>query len=145
MDRRASVLSRAALGLETHLVHVECHLAGGSPGTTIVGLAEGAVREARDRVKSALRSSGFNYPTSHITLNLAPSHLSKSGTGFDLPIAIAILAASNQIPSNTLGETEFIGELGLFGELRRATNILSSAIACTQSEHRLYFARRQSE
>lgn len=87
MDRRASVLSRAAIGLETHLVHVECHLAGGLPGTTIVGLAEGAVREARDRVKSALRSSGFNYPASHITLNLAPSHLGKSGTGFDLPIA----------------------------------------------------------
>lgn len=146
MDRRASVLSRAALGLETHLVHVECHLAGGLPGTTIVGLAEGAVREARDRVKSALRSSGFNYPTSHITLNLAPSHLSKSGTGFDLPIAIAILAASNQIPSNTLGETEFIGELGLFGELRRATNVLSSAIACTQSEHRLFLpAANQNE
>jgi magnesium chelatase family protein len=138
MNRRASVLSRSALGLETHLVHVECHLAGGLPGTTIVGLAEGAVKEARDRVKSAIRSSGFNYPTSHITLNLAPSHLSKTGTGFDLPIAIAILAASNQVPGNTLAGTEFIGELGLFGELRRATNVLSSAIACTQSRHRLF-------
>jgi magnesium chelatase family protein len=138
MDRRASVLSRAALGLETHLVHVECHLAGGLPGTTIVGLAEGAVRESRDRVKSALRSSGFNYPTSHITLNLAPSHLSKSGTGFDLPIALAILAASQQIPNDALNRTEFIGELGLFGELRRANNVLASAVACSQSEHRLF-------
>lgn len=138
MDRRASVLSRAALGLETHLVHVECHLAGGLPGTTIVGLAEGAVRESRDRVKSALRSSGFNYPTSHITLNLAPSHLSKSGTGFDLPIALAILAASQQIPCDVLNGTEFIGELGLFGELRRVNNVLTSAIACAQSEHRLF-------
>jgi magnesium chelatase family protein len=138
MDRRASVLSRAAIGLETHLVHVECHLAGGLPGTTIVGLAEGAVREARDRVKSALRSSGFNYPASHITLNLAPSHLGKSGTGFDLPIALAILAASQQIPNSVLSRTEFIGELGLFGELRRATNVLASAVACSRSEHRLF-------
>ena len=138
MNRRSSVLSRAPLGLETHLVHVECHLTGGLPGTTIVGLAEGAVREARDRVKSAIRSSGFNYPTSHVTLNLAPSHIAKSGTGFDLPIAIAILAASNQIPAAALSDSEFIGELGLFGELRKATNVLSSAIAGANAGHRLF-------
>ena len=94
MNRKASVLTRAAFGLETHPVYVERHLSGGLPGTTIVGLAEGAVREVRDRVKSAIRKSGFNYPTSHVTLNLAPSHLSKSGSGFDLPIAVALLAAS---------------------------------------------------
>ena len=99
MSRSASVLSRTAYGLETQLVRVECHLAGGLPGTTIVGLAEGAAREARDRVKSAIRNSGFSYPVSHITINLAPSHLSKSGTGFDLPIAMAILVASEQLPS----------------------------------------------
>lgn len=105
MNRSACVLSRTAYGLETHLVHVECHLSGGLPGTTIVGLAEGAVREARDRVKSAIRSSGFSYPVGHITINLAPSHLSKSGSGFDLPIAIAILAASDQLPSDALEQT----------------------------------------
>ena len=138
MNRSASVLSRTAYGLDTHLVHVECHLAGGLPGTTIVGLAEGAVREARDRVKSAIRNSGFSYPVSHITINLAPSHLSKSGTGFDLPIAIAILAASEQLPRKALEQTEFIGELGLFGELRRAHNVLASAAACHQSDHRLF-------
>lgn len=138
MNRSASVLSRTAYGLDTHLVHVECHLAGGLPGTTIVGLAEGAVREARDRVKSAIRNSGFSYPVSHITINLAPSHLSKSGTGFDLPIAIAILAASEQLPRKALEQTEFIGELGLFGELRRAHNVLASAAACHQSGHRLF-------
>jgi magnesium chelatase family protein len=125
MSRSASVLSRTAYGLETHLVHVECHLAGGLPGTTIVGLAEGAVREARDRVKSAIRNSGFSYPVSHITINLAPSHLSKSGTGFDLPSA-------------ALDQTEFIGELGLFGELRRAHNVLASAVSCYQAGHRLF-------
>lgn len=138
MDRRASVLGRFAFGLETHLVHVECHLAGGLPGTTIVGLAEGAVKEARDRVKSAIRNSGFAYPTSHITLNLAPGHLSKTGTGFDLPIAIAILAANGQIPKTALVNTEFVGELGLFGELRRANNLLASAIACHNVGHRLF-------
>lgn len=138
MSRSASVLSRTAYGLETHLVHVECHLAGGLPGTTIVGLAEGAVREARDRVKSAIRNSGFSYPVSHITINLAPSHLSKSGTGFDLPIAMAILVASEQLPSAALDQTEFIGELGLFGELRRAHNVLASAVSCYQVGHRLF-------
>ena len=141
MNRSASVLSRTAYGLDTHLVHVECHLTGGLPGTTIVGLAEGAVREARDRVKSAIRNSGFSYPLSHITINLAPSHLSKSGTGFDLPIAIAILAASDQLPSNALEQTEFIGELGLFGELRRAHNVLASAASCHQEGHRLFLPR----
>ena len=138
MNRSASVLSRTAYGLQTHLVHVECHLAGGLPGTTIVGLAEGAVREARDRVKSAIRNSGFSYPVSHITINLAPSHLSKSGTGFDLPIAIAILVASEQLPREALHQTEFIGELGLFGELRRANNALASAKSCHQAGHRLF-------
>ena len=112
MSRSASVLSRTAYGLETHLFHVECHLAGGLPGTTIVGLAERAVREARDRVKSAIRNSGFSYPVSHITINLAPSHLSKSGTGFDLPIAMAILVASEQLPSAALDQTELMGSWG---------------------------------
>jgi len=129
MSRSASVLSRTAYGLETHSVHVECHLAGGLPGTTIVGLAEGAVREARDRVKSAIRNSGFSYPVSHITINLAPSYLSKSGTGFDLPIATAILVASEQLPDAALDQTEFIGGLGLFGELRRAHNVLTNAVS----------------
>ena len=132
MNRKASVLTRAAFGLETHLVYVECHLSGGLPGTTNVGLAEGAVREARDRVKSAIRNSGFNYPTSHITLNLAPSHLSKSGSGFDLPIAVALLAASGQIPQQALEGTEFVGEL------RRASNLLASAVAGQAAGHRLF-------
>lgn len=138
MKRRASVLTRAAFGLDAHPVHVECHLAGGLPGTTVVGLAEGAVKEARDRVKSAIRNSGFHYPTSHITLNLAPSHLTKSGTAFDLPIAIAILAASEQIPTDALADTEFVGELSLFGDLRETSNLLASAIACDSANHRLF-------
>ena len=138
MTRKATVLTRAAFGVESHPVHVECHLAGGLPGTTVVGLAEGAVKEARDRVKSAIRNSGFQYPTSHITLNLAPSHLTKSGTAFDLPIAIAILAASEQIPAQALLDTEFLGELSLFGDLRETSNLLASAIACEGDGHRVF-------
>jgi magnesium chelatase family protein len=138
MTRKATVLTRAACGIEAHPVHVECHLAGGLPGTTVVGLAEGAVKEARDRVKSAIRNSGFQYPTSHITLNLAPSHLTKSGTAFDLPIAIAILAASEQIPAQALLDTEFLGELSLFGDLRETSNLLASAIACEGDGHRVF-------
>lgn len=132
------MLTRAAFGLEAHPLHVECHLSGGLPGTTVVGLAEGAVKEARDRVKSAIRNSGFHYPTSHVTLNLAPSHLTKSGTAFDLPIAIAILAASEQIPTDALIDTEFVGELSLFGDLRETSNLLASAIACDSANHRLF-------
>ena len=130
MSLSASVLNRTAYGLETHLVHVECHLAGGLPGTTSVRLAEGAFRKARDRVKSAIRNSGFSYPVSHITINLGPSHISKSGTGFDLPIAIAILVAIEQLPGAALDQSEFIWELELFGELRRAQNVLASAVSC---------------
>ena len=84
------MLSRAAFGLETNLVYVQCHLTGGLPGNSDVGLAQGAVREAKDSVKSAIRNSGFNCPASHMTMNLAPSHLNKSGSEFDLPITEAL-------------------------------------------------------
>ena len=118
------IFSRIPIGLNAHCISIECHIAPGLPGTTIVGLAEGAVKESRDRVKSALRNNGFNYPNGHVIINLAPGNLAKSGTGFDLPIALAILQASGQVNIPNRENTEFIGELGLFGELRPILSLI---------------------
>ena len=108
------ILTRAVVGLDAHAVTVECHIASGLPRTTIVGLAEGAVKESRDRVKSALRTCGYFYPRGHVIVNLAPSHLTKSGSSYDLPIALAILCASDQVKIEHAQTTEFVGQLGLF-------------------------------
>jgi magnesium chelatase family protein len=131
------IFSRIPIGLNAHCISIECHIAPGLPGTTIVGLAEGAVKESRDRVKSALRNNGFNYPNGHVIINLAPGNLAKSGTGFDLPIALAILQASGQVNIPNKENTEFIGELGLFGELRPINGILTCALASTRANKRL--------
>lgn len=132
------ILTRAVVGLDAHPVTVECHIAAGLPRTTIVGLAEGAVKESRDRVKSALRTCGYFYPRGHVIVNLAPSHLTKSGSSYDLPIALAILCASDQVNIEHAQATEFVGELGLFGELRKVTGLLSCALAANNQKHRLY-------
>ena len=133
-----SILTRAVVGLDAHPVTVECHIAAGLPRTTIVGLAEGAVKESRDRVRSALKTCGYFYPRGHVIVNLAPSHLTKSGSSYDLPIALAILCASEQISVSDVATTEFVGELGLFGELRKVTGLLSCALAADSAQHRLY-------
>lgn len=129
MPTAGIVRSRALLGLSARCITVECHAGGGLPGTTIVGLAEHAVRESRDRVKSALSHCGFHYPSGRVLINLAPGHISKSGTALDLPIAISILSATRQVRSQKLPQIEFIGELGLFGELRTVNGTLSCALA----------------
>lgn len=125
----ATVYSRARVGVEAPLVTVEVHLANGLPGMSIVGLPEAAVREARDRVKSALQNCGFRIPPRRITINLAPADLPKEGGSFDLPIALGVLAASGQIPHESLQVHEFLGELALSGELRTVRGSLPAAIA----------------
>ena len=112
------VSSRAKLGLSSPLVSVEVHLSNGLPAFNIVGLPETAVKESKDRVRSALINSKFEFPNRRITVNLAPAELPKGGSRFDLAIAIGILAASEQIPKLPLEKFEFIGELALSGELR---------------------------
>ncbi|MCI0591976.1 magnesium chelatase domain-containing protein, partial [Chromohalobacter sp.] len=94
----AIINTRAGLGLEAPDVLVEVHLTNGLPGLAIVGLPEAAVKESRERVRSALINAGFDFPTRRITLNLAPADLPKEGGRFDLPIALGILVASGQIP-----------------------------------------------
>ena len=126
--------SRSLLGLHAASVTVECHIGNGLPHTTIVGLPDGAVREARDRVRSAITNSGFSYPDGAVVINLAPGSLTKSSAALDLPIALAILSASHQIPGAALKHYEFLGELGLFGELRKVSGCLTCALACQSAD-----------
>lgn len=129
------VHSRALVGVKAVPVSVEIHLSGGLPALSIVGMPETAVRESKDRVRAALLNSGFEFPPSRITINLAPADLPKSGGRFDLPIALGMLAASGQIDGNLLHRFEFIGELALGGELRGVNGALPTALA-TQSSGR---------
>lgn len=125
----AIVTTRAGLGLEAPEVHVEAHLANGLPGMTLVGLPEAAVKESRERVRSALTTSGFEFPLRRITLNLAPADLPKEGGRFDLPIALGLLIASGQLPPESLTGIECAGELALDGHLRPVTGMLPFALA----------------
>jgi magnesium chelatase family protein len=133
----AVVLSRAHEGLSAPLVRVEVHLGTGLPTFNIVGLAETVVRESKERVRSALVTSGFAFPIGRITVNLAPADLPKAGGRFDLPIAIGILAAGGQIPLRALADCEFYGELSLSGELRETSRLLPALIAGTRAGHEL--------
>lgn len=129
----AIVHTRAVFALEAPLVTVEVHLSGGLPAFNLVGLPETAVRESRDRVRSAILNSQFEFPASRITVNLAPADLPKDGGRFDLAIALGILAASKQIPAESLEAFEFLGELALTGELRPVRAIISAARLCAQN------------
>ncbi len=132
----ARLQSRAGNGLEAPPVSVEVHLSGGLPAFTIVGLPEAAVRESRERVRSALINSGFDFPARRITVNLAPADLPKQGGRFDLPIALGILVASGQLEESSLAPpVEYLGELGLGGELRPVPGILPAVLAARRAGH----------
>jgi len=123
----AAVHGMTVLGLQAHLIRVEVDVSNGLPCFDIVGLPNVAVREARDRVRSAIRNSGYQFPLQRVTVNLAPADLRKEGSGLDLPIAIGILAATGQFSSSSM-EYVFCGELSLEGTLRPVPGILSMAI-----------------
>lgn len=125
----AVVKSRALNGMDAPEVVVEAHLANGLPAFTLVGLPETEVKEARDRVRAAIQNANYEFPTRRITVNLAPADLPKESGRFDLPIALAILAASGQIPADKLKHAEFAGELALTGELRPVRGALAMALA----------------
>jgi magnesium chelatase family protein len=124
----AVALTRASEGVAAPLVTVEVHLSGGLPGTSIVGLPEAAVREARDRVRVAIQNTQFEYPNRRVTVNLAPAELPKDGGRFDLAIALGILAAGGQVPHQALKGCEFLGELALSGELRPVPGVLPALL-----------------
>ncbi len=117
------------MGVQAISVTIEVHLTNGLPKLLIVGLPEAAVKESQERVRSALLNTQFEFPLQRITINLAPADLPKEGGRFDLPIALGILAASRQIPSDTLSEYEFVGELALNGDLRPVRGVLPMALA----------------
>jgi magnesium chelatase family protein len=129
----AILYSRAQEGIKSPLVTVEVHLANGLPGLSIVGLPEMAVRESKDRVRGALINSQFEFPSRRITINLAPADLPKEGGRFDLPIALGILAASDQLPKGSLERYEFAGELALSGDLRPVHGVLPAALAAREA------------
>jgi magnesium chelatase family protein len=133
----ALVHSRARAGVRAPAVRVEVHLGGGLPSMSIVGLPEAAVREAKDRVRAAIQCAQFEFPARRITVNLAPADLRKDGGRFDLAIALGILAASGQVPLEALRDIEFLGELGLTGELRAVDGVLPAALAAAAAGHRL--------
>ncbi len=127
---------RALVGMESPRVTVETHLPGGLPQFTLVGLPETAVREARDRVKSAIQNCGLTFPRGKVVVNLAPAELAKQGARFDLAIAVSILRAMGEVPAHADGGRgfEFLGELGLYGELRPTRGCLCAAQALAREE-----------
>ncbi|HEY9145088.1 MAG TPA: magnesium chelatase domain-containing protein, partial [Thiobacillus sp.] len=133
----AVVKSRALNGMHAPEVVVEAHLANGLPAFTLVGLPETEVKEARDRVRAAIQNARYEFPARRITVNLAPADLPKESGRFDLPIALAILAASGQIPADKLKHAEFAGELALTGELRPVRGALAMALATRTAGRKL--------
>ena len=140
----ATVQSRAQVGIKAPQVTIEVHLSNGLPSLSIVGLADTEVKESKDRVRAAIINSKFDFPVRRITISLAPADLPKGGSRFDLPIAIGILAASGQIPTEKLEQFEFIGELALSGELREIKGVLPAAVQCRDKNRKLILPQQNA-
>jgi magnesium chelatase family protein len=127
----AAIPSAVLVGVDGKPVSVEVHVSNGLPGFTVVGLPDAAVREARDRVRAAILSSGLQWPLRRVTVNLAPSGMRKGGSGLDLPMAIGVLVASGELAADDVEGTAFVGELGLDGSLRAVPGamVLAEAVA----------------
>ena len=123
----ARAVTHALVGLEPRRVEVEAHIQNGVPAFAIVGLADRACQEARERVRSGILSAELEFPGRRVTVNLAPAELRKEGSGFDLPIALAVLAASRQVPRDELERHASVGELALDGRVRRVGGVLAVA------------------
>ena len=129
----AKVLSSTLLGVDAHRVEVEVDLAMGLPVFTTVGLPDAAVRESRDRVKAAMANCGFAFPSRRITVNLAPAHLRKAGTAFDLPIALGLLRAAGHIETEMLSRYQVVGELSLDGRVKAVAGVLPIAVGALKA------------
>ncbi|MDE2365822.1 MAG: YifB family Mg chelatase-like AAA ATPase [Betaproteobacteria bacterium] len=140
----AILYSRAISGMESPLVTVEAHIANGLPSFTIVGLPEAEVKESKDRVRAALQNAQFEFPARRITVNLAPADLPKESGRFDLPIALGILAATGQIPSDKLDQYEWAGELALTGELRAIRGALAMTYGASRSGRSFVLPRQNA-
>ncbi len=136
---------RAQIGVEAPPVTIEVFLSGGLPKFNVVGLAETAVRESKDRVFGAIKNSNFNFPQERITANLGPADMKKTGGRFDLPIALGILGASRQIPRRIFSRWEFYGELALNGDLRPVPGVLPAAIKAADSRRAIVVPRENAK
>lgn len=117
----------SVIGMESYPVSVEVDVSQGLPQFATVGLPDASVKESRDRIKAAIKNSGYSFPRSHVTVNLAPADIRKEGTGFDLPIAVGILAAEELVAEPALAGCLFIGELSLDGSVKGVRGILPAA------------------
>lgn len=139
------VYTRANLGVDAPLVTIEVHLSNGLPAFNLVGLPETTVKESRDRVRSAMINSDFEFPSKRITVNMAPADLPKGGSRFDLAIAIGIIAASDQLKRVDLSHFEFVGELALSGDLRPIQGALPMAFAASKSKRQLVLPKTNGD
>ncbi len=137
----ARVYTRSIVGVDSPLVTIEVHISGGLPALTMVGLPEASVREAKERVRSAILNCELEFPAKRITIHLGPSDLPKAGAHFDLAIAIGILIASGQLPASVAEHREFISELSLAGELRPVPGILPCVLAAQEAKRQLICCR----
>jgi len=135
----AKVLSGAVIGVDGFMIQVEVDLVTSLPSFSTVGLPEGAVRESKDRVRAAIKNSGYVFPTGRITVNLAPAAVKKEGAGYDLPIAIGILAASETLSCDDLDKNAIVGELSLDGSVRSTRGILPMVLAAKESGVKRFF------
>ncbi|MBI4643771.1 MAG: YifB family Mg chelatase-like AAA ATPase [Deltaproteobacteria bacterium] len=140
----ARVKSGALRGVDAYLVEVEVDIAPGMRAFTTVGLPEIAVRESKDRVQAALRNSGYRFPGTRITINLAPADVRKEGTGFDLPVAVGLLAAQGVVPPESLENYLIFGELSLDGRLKPTRGVLSMALATREARLALLLPRENA-
>lgn len=141
----AKVLSAAVVGLDAHLIEVEVDIAGGLPQFSVVGLPDATVRESRDRVRAALKNTGFDFPIKKITVNLAPADLKKEGAGLDLAIAIGILVAQDVLPANPVKGFVLSGELSLDGRIKPIAGALSIGLACGKTHPLILPAENATE
>ena len=141
----AKVLSAALVGLDAHLIEVEVDIAGGLPQFSVVGLPDATVRESRDRVRAALKNTGFDFPIKKITVNLAPADLKKEGAGLDLAIAIGILAAQDVLPADSVKDFVLSGELSLDGRVKPIAGALSIGLVCGKAHPLILPAENAAE
>ncbi len=122
------VFGMSIIGMEAYSISVEIDISAGLPQFSTVGLPDASVKESRDRIKAAIKNSGYRFPRSHVTVNLAPADIKKEGTGFDLPIAVGILAAEELIKEDSLHDCFFLGELSLDGSIKSVRGVLPAAL-----------------
>src|SRR5699024_4256769 len=129
----ARAYSVALLGIDGRMIEIEADVGAGLPGTTLLGLPDNGLREAKDRVRAAVRNSGFSWPDQHVTLGLSPVNLPKIGAGYDLGIAVATLAAAGTVPTDRMAWTVLLGELALDGRLRGVRGVLPALLAAREA------------